>query len=172
MIKKILISVTIVFVVLFMQHIIIFLLSKEKNKSQLKEHLISITGASIFIGIPLALVSLISDQFNYLIIIFVLLSSIIASYWFIINPLKYLVRPKKYSRDLDIEKEIKSEGYNYKILFTNIISTNAIATGIIPFYKTIIVGNNLKEKFTENELKAVIYHEIGHHENKHILKLL
>lgn len=171
MIIKILISITIVFFVLLLQHIIFFLFSKEKNKSKFKEHLISITGASIFIGTPLAFVSLISEQFNYLIILFVLLSSIIASYWFIINPLKYILRPKKFNRDLFMEEEIKSEGYNYKILFTNIISSNAVATGIIPFYKIIIVGNNLKEKLSKSELKAVIYHEIGHHENKHILKL-
>jgi len=60
---------------------------------------------------------------------------------------------------------------NYKILFTNLISTNAYATGIIPFYKIIIIGDNLKEKLNKAQLKAIIYHEIGHHENKHMLKL-
>ncbi|MGY0408045.1 MAG: M48 family metalloprotease, partial [Polaribacter sp.] len=99
------------------------------------------------------------------------MSSIIVSYWFIINPLKYIFRPKKFTRDEALEKEIKLEGYPFKIYFTNIIVNNAFATGILPFYKIIIVGNNLKEKLSKIELKAVIYHEIGHHKNKHILKL-
>jgi len=156
---------------MLIQHLVFLVFSKEKSKLQLKDNLISIIVASIFFGIMFSLVSIISHQFNYIIISFILMASIISTYWFIINPLKYMLHTKKYFRDLGLEQEMKSEGYNYKILFSNKISTNAYATGIIPFYKIIIVGENLKNKLSKTQLKAILYHEIGHHENKHLLKL-
>jgi Zn-dependent protease with chaperone function len=171
MIKKILVNTIVVFLVLMIQHIVLFLFSKVKDKPKLKENFITVFSASVFIGIMFSLISVISSQFNYKIIPFILFASVISSYWFIINPLKYIFLNKKYHRDTELEEEFKLEGYNYKILFTNKISTNAYATGIIPFYKIIIVGENLKENLNKQQLKAIIYHEIGHHENKHILKL-
>ncbi|QTE22380.1 M48 family metalloprotease [Polaribacter cellanae] len=175
MILKMLVSVTVVFVILMLQHLIFFLFSKRKNKLQLKEHLISVIGAAIFIGIPLSFLPLLLTKmpngFSYLIIVFILLSSIIVSYWFVFNPLKYVFRPNKFTRDNLLEEEIQREGYPFKIYFTNMVENNAFATGIVPFYKIIVIGNDLKEKLSKKELKAVIYHEIGHHKRKHILKL-
>ncbi|QTE22379.1 M48 family metallopeptidase [Polaribacter cellanae] len=175
MIKNAIITIGIVFVILGLQHIVLFLISKERKRSQLKEHLISVIGAAIFIGIPLSFLPLlmpkIANNISYLIIIFILLSSIIVSYWFVINPLKYVFRPNKFTRDNLLEEEIQREGCPFKIYFTNMVENNAFATGIIPFYKIIVIGNNLKEELSKEELKAVIYHEIGHHKNKHILKL-
>ena len=171
MIKQAIFYTTIIFAVLLAQLIVFYFLSKEKSKFQFKENLLSFVGAALFIGIMLSLVSEIFGSLNYKIITFILVASIISSYWFIINPLKYLFRKNKYFRDHELEDEIKSEGYNYKILFTDQITSNAYATGIIPFYKIIIVGKTLKEKLTETQLKAIIYHEIGHHKKRHILKL-
>ncbi len=171
MIQKILINILITFLILILQFFIFYFLSKEKNKSQINENLYMIIGASIFIGVMFSFASELYDRFNYKIIFFILWASISSSYWFIINPLKYLLRPKKYFRDIELETEIKSEGYNYKILLTDAIQDNAYATGIIPFYKIIIIGKNLKEKLNKSQLKAITFHEIGHHEKKHILKL-
>lgn len=171
MIKKIILYPVITFVVLVIQYVIFYFFSKEKNKFQFKEQFISIIGASLFIGVMFALTSELFNWFNYKIILVILTASIISSYWFIINPLKHLFIKKKYFRDIGLENEMKLEGYNFKILFTDQITSNAYATGIIPFYKIIIIGQNLKEKLTKSQLKSIIYHEIGHHEKRHILKL-
>ncbi|MGQ1910451.1 M48 family metallopeptidase [Marinifilum sp. RC60d5] len=171
MIKQAILYTILIFTILLVQFVVLYFLSKEKNKPPFKENLISFIGASLFIGIMFSLISTIFDSINYKIILFIIMASIISSYWFIINPLKYLFKAKKYCRDNKLEDELKTEGYNYKILFTDQFVSNALATGIIPFYKIIIVGNNLKEKLTKAELKSIIYHEIGHHKRKHILKL-
>lgn len=171
MIKQAILFTAIIFAVLLMQFIVLYFVSKEKDKPQVKENLLSFIGASLFIGIMLSVIFEIFDPLNYKIVSFILMASIISSYWFIINPLQYLFRAKEYFRDNELEDQFKTEGYNYKIFFTDQITSNAYATGIIPFYKIIIVGKNLKEKLTNTQLKALIYHEIGHHKKKHILKL-
>lgn len=171
MLKQAIQYVTIIFTVLIIQLIVLYFFSKEKNNLQLKENLISFIFASLFIGIMLSLISEIFNTLNYKIISFIIMASIVSSYWFIINPLKYLFRKNQYIRDYELEVELKTEGYNYSIFFTDQITSNAYSTGIIPFYKIIMVGNNLKEELTKTQLKAIIYHEIGHHEKKHILKL-
>ncbi|MRT92706.1 M48 family metallopeptidase [Ancylomarina sp. 16SWW S1-10-2] len=171
MIKQAIIYTITIFTVLLVQFFVFYFLSKGKDKPSFKENLLSFIGASLFIGIMFSLITGVWDSINYKIVLFILMASIISSYWFIINPLKYLFKAKKYFRDNELEDEIKSEGYNYKILFTDQFVSNALATGIIPFHKIIIVGKNLKEKLTKAQLKAIIYHEIGHHKRKHILKL-
>lgn len=171
MLKQAILYISIIFVALLIQLIILYFFSKEKNKFQFKENLLSFIIASFFIGIMLSIVSQLFNSLNYKIIVFILMASTISSYWFIINPFKYVFSRKKYFRDNELENEIKNEGYNYQILFSDEITSNAYATGIIPFYKIIIVGKNLKEKLTKTQLKAIIYHEIGHHERKHIIKL-
>ena len=171
MLEKIILYTLITFSCLLVQLVVFYIFSKDKTKLQFNESLISIIGASLFFGIMFTLISKISSQFNLVIVSFILFASTISSYWFIINPLKYLFFKNKYSRDIALENELKSIGYHYKILFTDQIKSNALATGIVPFYKTIIIGNNLKDKLSKTQLLAVIFHEIGHHEKKHILKL-
>ncbi len=171
MIKQTLINTTIIFITLLTQLIILYFFSKEKNKPELKDNVVSFIVASFFIGITLSLTSKLSNYIDYKIISFILVSSTISAYWFIIEPFKYLLKKKEYYRDTELEKELSIKGYHYKILFTDQIITNAYATGIIPFYKIIIVGNNLKDSLTPSQLKALIFHEIGHHRKKHILKL-
>ena len=171
MILKIITNILITFGILITQFFVFYFWSKEKSLPKINDSFSTILGASIFIGIMFSFASELYNLFNYKIIFFIVWASIISSYWFIINPLKYLFSPKKYSRDIELETEIKSAGYNYKILFTDAITDNAYATGIIPFYKIIIIGKNLKEKLDRSLLKAIVFHEIGHHEKKHILKL-
>lgn len=171
MLEKIIFYTLITFSCLLVQLLVSYIFSKNKPKLQLNENLISIIGASLFFGIMFTLISKISSQFNLLIISFILFASTISSYWFIINPLKYLFFKNKYSRDFALENELETLGYHYKILFTNQIKSNALATGIVPFYKTIIISNNLKDELSKTQLLAIIFHEIGHHEKRHILKL-
>jgi len=171
MLRKFILYALITFLCLLAQLFVFYIFLKDKTKLQFNESLISIIGASLFFGIMFTLISKISGQFNLVIVSFILSASTISSYWFIINPLKYLFFKKKYSKDIALENELKSQGYHYKILFTNQIKSNAIATGIVPFYKTIIISNNLKDELTKTQLLAIIFHEIGHHEKRHILKL-
>lgn len=171
MLGKFILYALITFLCLLAQLFVFYIFLKDKTKLQFNESLISIIGASLFFGIMFTLISKISGQFNLVIVSFILSASTISSYWFIINPLKYLFFKKKYSRDIALENELKSQGYYYKILFTNQIKSNAIATGIVPFYKTIIISNNLKDELTKTQLLAIIFHEIGHHEKRHIIKL-
>lgn len=171
MIKKVILTAVIIFTIMTIQFVVLFVLSKERKRYQLYKNIKSFFLASIFIAIMFSLVSELSNHFNYKLILLILMASIIPTYWFVFAPLKYLFNHKKFYRDKDLEREIKSEGFNFKILFTEQLLTNAYATGIIPFYKIIIIGKDLKEKLSNNYLKAIIYHEIGHHEHKHILKL-
>ena len=43
---------------------------------------------------------------------------------------------------------------------------NAMAVGIIPFHRIIILGNVLMENCTFEEQEAILYHEYAHHKNK------
>ena len=171
MIKKIILNSIIVFIILLLQQVIFYLFSKEKKPKIFVQNIYSIIGASFFFGIAYSLIGKISAHFNSTIISFILLASTISSYWFIINPLKHVFISKNNYRDFSIEKEIKTKGYDYKILISKSIVSNAYATGIVPFYRTILIGENLKEKLNSSELMAIIFHEIGHHEKKHLIKL-
>ena len=135
------------------------------------ENIYSIIGASIFFGIAYTLIGKFSAQFDSTIISFILFASTISTYWFIINPLKHAFISKNNYRDFSIEKEIESKGYDYKIFISKSIISNAYATGIVPFYRTILIGENLKDILNSSELMAIIYHEIGHHEKKRLIKL-
>ncbi|MGB1042771.1 MAG: M48 family metalloprotease [Tenacibaculum sp.] len=157
------------FLVLFLQIFINYLLSKEKDLSIIKNNLVSITIASLTLGCVLYYASIISNNFDSSFIFYLLLSLTIYAYWFIINPLLDIFLSKKHTRAIEIEKYLKSENQNFKVYFTDKISKNAFATGIVPFYKIIILAKDLKEKLDKSELKAIIYHEIGHHKRKHIL---
>lgn len=160
-----------IFSVLVIQLIILHFFSGNKYKFNFKENILSFIIASLFIGTMFSLTSKFFNTINYRIISFILTASIISSYWFIVNPFKYLFYTKKIIRDKKLENEIKIEGHNYKIFLNKKTTSNAFATGILPFYKIVIVGEKLKEQLTKEQLKAIIYHEIGHHEKKHILKL-
>lgn len=159
---------TLFFIVLFVQHFIIYLFSKKRSSSLLIKNIASIILSSVILGIIAYLVV------NYLrvknnILYYALFSISIYCYWFIINPLLSVIFSKKHLRDFEIENQLKNENLKFKVYFTDKINSNALATGIIPFYKIIIIAKNLKQSLNEQELKAIIYHEIGHHKKKHIL---
>ncbi|MCG7501153.1 M48 family metalloprotease [Tenacibaculum sp. Mcav3-52] len=124
--------------------------------------------ASLFLGGILYLPSIFVKDFDNDILFFTLLSMSLYGYWFILNPLQNVLLSKRHQRSFSTEEELNEDGLNFKVFFTDKISTNAIATGIIPFYKIIILAKDLKENLNPSELKAIIYHEIGHHKRKHI----
>ena len=92
----------------------------------------------------------------------VIMLALINSYYFLIVPLRALFQKKKYLKNEEIESFLRNEGYSYRIRIIKGKIENAFATGVFPFTKTILIGEPLCEKMTDNELKGVIFHEIGH----------
>ncbi len=171
MIKSFTTFFAIMLAILLVQHIVFFLFTKNKSKSQFTEGLPSIFLAALFIGTAITLILKFVGNYNSVIIYAFLFSVVSSGFWFVINPFKFLMNPKSYKRNTELENELKSEGYNYKILVTEKIKANALATGIIPFYRIILIGNYLQEQLDPANLKAIIYHEIGHHRKNHMLKI-
>lgn len=97
--------------------------------------------------------------------------SLIPSYDFILSPLKYIFLKKEYARNNELESIIKNNGFNYNLVTIKGEILNAYATGVLPFSKTILIGENLKDKMTKENLLSIIYHEIGHLRLNHLTKL-
>ena len=101
----------------------------------------------------------------------VIMLTLINSYYFLIVPLRALFQKKKYLKNEEIESFLRNEGYSYRIRIIKGKIENAFATGIFPFTKTILIGEPLSEKMTDNELKGVVFHEIGHLKLGHLYKM-
>ena len=101
----------------------------------------------------------------------VIMLALINSYYFLIVPLRALFQKKKYLKNEEIESFLRNEGYSYRIRIIKGKIENAFATGIFPFIKTILIGEPLSEKMTDNELKGVVFHEIGHLKLGHLYKM-
>lgn len=109
---------------------------------------------------------------EFVILIFsIFFVSLIPSYDFIISPLKYISLKKEYTRNKELEAIIKNDGFNYNLVIIRGKILNAYATGILPFSKTILIGETLKNKMTKENLISIIYHEIGHLKYNHLTKL-
>lgn len=91
--------------------------------------------------------------------------SLLPTYYFAIVPSLYLFFNKDFVRNKEIEK-LTDNQYDIRVIKKNI--TNAYATGILPFSKVIVIGEPLVNKMTDDELRSVIYHEIGHLKLNHI----
>ena len=101
----------------------------------------------------------------------VIVLALINSYYFLIVPLRALFQKKKYLKNEEIESFLRNEGYLYRIRIIKGKIENAFATGVFPFTKTILIGESLCEKMTNNELKGVVFHEIGHLKLGHLYKM-
>lgn len=101
----------------------------------------------------------------------VIMLALINSYYFLIVPLRALFQKKKYLKNEEIESFLRNEGYSYRIRIIKGKIENAFATGVFPFTKTILIGEPLCEKMTNNELKGVVFHEIGHLKLGHLYKM-
>lgn len=109
---------------------------------------------------------------KYIIVLFSLfLVSLIPSYDYILSPLKYLISKKEFRKNKELETIIKNKGFNYKIIIIKGKIVNAYATGILPFSRTILIGESLKKNMTKENLLSIIYHEIGHLKLNHLVKL-
>ena len=80
----------------------------------------------------------------------VIMLALINSYYFLIVPLRALFQKKKYLKNEEIESFLRNEGYSYRIRIIKGKIENAFATGVFPFTKTILIGEPLCEKMTNN----------------------
>ena len=157
---------------------LLFIKNKKLFLKLLPFRLVDVIIFWIYLNLILVLLNFIDkDMFvtNILNIKFVLLyifyAILYAVYFFIIQPLILLSQKKRYidiNSVLDISK-ITNKYSNIKILVTKYPYLNAFAIGL-PFNKVIIIGNELISSLLEEEIKAIIYHEIGHHKNYDLVK--
>lgn len=90
----------------------------------------------------------------------------------ILFPLIVLFRSKKYEMNHELEKLVNKEmNIKVKIRVINQNLVNAFATGVLPFSKIILLGAPLFHQFSNEELKAIIAHEVGHTQKRHLLYL-
>ncbi|MGB0838385.1 MAG: M48 family metalloprotease [Flavobacteriaceae bacterium] len=160
------------FVVLSVQNGIYYLFLKDKTQYIFKENLISMVGLSLVLGLLISSSEYIYGYFKLEIVFVLLFSMALTSFWFIINPFQYFIHKDNYQRDRILEKELTNKGYlNYRVLISKKLKDNALATGIVPFFKQIIIAQNLKDDLTKDQINAIIMHEIGHHRKHHITAL-
>lgn len=102
--------------------------------------------------------------------IYIFFMSLIPTYFYIIQPLHSLIGKEVDKENFKFLQNIPElDNYNIKIIDKEI--TNAYASGILPFSKTILIGKPLLSGMSEQELKSLIFHEIGHLKLNHLLKL-
>lgn len=90
----------------------------------------------------------------------------------VLFPLIVLMRSKTYEINDDLEQRVNQEmNTKVKVRVINQNLINAFATGVLPFSKIILIGAPLFHKLTNDELKAIIAHEIGHTKKRHLLYL-
>lgn len=91
----------------------------------------------------------------------------------LLYPIVILFRSSRYEENKDMEKIIQVEmNYAVKVRIVNRELINAFATGILPFSKIILIGMPLLKNLTNDELKAVIAHELGHTKKHHLFYLM
>jgi len=109
----------------------------------------------------------------WIIITFVFCFLVLPSYHFLIAPIWYLANNNMAEKSIELSNFLRIHGYTqYKVLFLkekNLI--NAYATGILPFSTLILVGKDLEQKLKQIDVKSILFHEVGHHEKKHLIKL-
>lgn len=146
--------------------------SDTQEEGHLQVDVRSVVLFCVFVGLLFSVATQWLDSLvSYRHVVIAVLLSLLVSYWFFLAPVFYLWRKKDFVRDPELEKAIRKEGFHYKVLFTDAFKSNAYCTGGLPNARLIIVANNLKKHLTPKELRAVVYHEIGHHKRYHIFKL-
>jgi Zn-dependent protease with chaperone function len=97
------------------------------------------------------------------------IASIPLTYSFIIHPILTLFKSKNLSPyNFRLTDKIPQ---NIKIFIIEKNIINAFATGVLPFTKIILIGRMTLEKLSPEDVESLIFHEIGHIRQNHLLKL-
>ncbi|CEN36692.1 M48 family metallopeptidase [Capnocytophaga cynodegmi] len=173
--KSFFFSVGLIFFTKFLIAIVIFKLSGEKKTFSevfiYKDELVDAFVISTFLCVFIELLKyhqgskILMFLFNIIILVLLLL------YHFLATPLRVIFQKKKYIEDKELEDILQEDNLCYSIRIIKGNVTNAFATGFLPYTKVILVGETLYKKMSREELKAIIYHEIGHLKLGHIRKM-
>jgi Zn-dependent protease with chaperone function len=179
MLNCLLISFALVFANIVIRTIITYSLKKIfKDKTDSLITTQDIVYEGVFVALVLFITSFILNSIesinNVLFYGFILLqAALLVSYSYILQPLVLLhsstkdILPNQELID-DVEKNI-GKRVNIYIINKNII--NAFAMGAVPFSEIILIGKVIHSQLNEQELKAILYHEVGHLQLKHLQKM-
>lgn len=166
---------------LIMKYIVIFftsLFSKEKlsfvRKLDWKEDTFSFTILTSIFFVFFSIYFHFEMPSEYYLTILVSLSfvSIPITYSFLIHPIYFLINSSIYQKSDKYEEWVRN--YTTHNVYVRIIDkdvNNAYATGVVPFLKVVLIGKSTINNFTEDEMKSIILHEIGHINLNHLMKL-
>lgn len=99
----------------------------------------------------------------------VLLASIPLTYSYLIHPILYLIKNKKFTKYNFTLSHKTPENIKFFIIEKKVL--NAYSTGVLPFTKIILLGRTALEKLSPEDTESLIFHEIGHINRNHLLKL-
>ncbi|MBL0742643.1 M48 family metallopeptidase [Chryseolinea lacunae] len=110
------------------------------------------------------------------VMIFVLVAAASPIYGFVIQPMLSLFIYKETYRYIEETKALEQWvlttfkiKVNIRLLDKEVV--NAYATGVIPFSKLIILGRPLFDGLSQDDIKGLILHELGHTVRHHLLVL-
>lgn len=165
-----------IFLIKLLTAFITLKLSKENTKLTDVFHYKSELTDSVIVALLITVGQVIANKYlihykvlGFLFIAFIL--SIIVSYYFLAMPLRALFQKKRYAKSEALEDILRKEGFSYHIRLIKGNISNAFATGVFPYTKTILIGEPLYEKMPPEELKGVVYHEIEHIRKGHLRKM-
>lgn len=108
---------------------------------------------------------------SYTFIFILIIQTVMLSIPYVILPFYYFFKSKHRSRSELIENWVYNKfSKKYKVYVIEAEITNAFATGLLPFTKTILIGRSLINKFSKEELESIVAHEMGHLSKNHLLK--
>jgi Zn-dependent protease with chaperone function len=171
MIKYFAITLIIITGFILLKYYIFYLLNRKFSIS--KQKIIIILIEIIIFSLFLTILHALSEK--YIQVHYILGSiffALFATYSSTIKPLQYLMFNKSTDISRNIEKKITQDGFDYKIRLINRKNVNAFATGVLPFYKLILIDEKILKELTEEQILSIVYHEVGHHELNHLKKLL
>jgi Zn-dependent protease with chaperone function len=145
-------------------------LFKENNYKE--DFVVSLILFVMFFGFHFTLIQFTTQDADFILLITSLGGLIPVVFSYLLYPLKYFFKSKKHTYSTEISEQVKKwGGKNIRIYIINQDILNAYATGVIPFTKIILLGKTLFEKLSQDEIDAIIAHEMGHIQKNHLFKL-
>ncbi|MCZ2473689.1 M48 family metalloprotease [Aquirufa ecclesiirivi] len=144
------------------------------KKNDWKSDIFSFSILTIFLYIVLELYSrfgYISELFSG-VIFSVVFATVPIIYNYVVHPVYYLLNQRDFQVGNEYQNwidNIISKKINVRIINKDVL--NAYATGLVPFLKIILVGKPMVRELSEDEMKCLLLHEVGHSELNHLRKL-
>jgi len=112
------------------------------------------------------------DDGAYQFFAFIIFISLLRSYDFVFAPLVVYFTNKKvdFQQNLNVYNVLAQNNLKSVVVHTDVI--NAYAMGFFNWNSIILLTQGLIDKMSDNGIRNIIYHEIGHLKEKHLLFLL